>query len=80
MRIQIRMANANTNTRTNTYQTFGFSKTVGFQNLAQDMFQRLASSVSGSLAPRVSGRKEVAMEPARQISIMIRYGIWIEGS
>ena len=38
------------------------------------------SSVSGSFAPRVSGRKEVAMEPARQISIMIRYGIWIEGS
>ena len=32
---------------------------------------QLASSVSGSLAPRVSGRKEVATEPARQMSIMI---------
>ena len=69
------MADANANTRTNTYQTFAFSKIVGFQNLATNMFQRLASSVSGSLAPRVSGRKEVAMEPARQISIMIMYGI-----
>ena len=35
-----------------------------------------ASRVSGNLAPRVSGRKEVATEPARQISIMIMYGIW----
>ena len=34
-----------------------------------------ASRVSGNLAPRVSGRKEVATEPARQISIMIMYGI-----
>ena len=40
-----------------------------------NIFKR-TSRVSGSLAPRVSGRKEVATEPARQISSIIMYGIW----
>ena len=54
---------------------FGTENRMGHLRNEINIFKR-ASRVSGSLAPRVSGRKEVATEPARQISIMIMYGIW----
>ena len=54
---------------------FGTENREGNLRNEINIFER-ASRVSGSLAPRVSGRKEVATEPARQINIMIMYGIW----